>query len=134
MNPRPSEGTTTDLRARLPRFRLRSQLVKNGHKSWIAAKSVDVGISLELVTVVEAGSDRHLQCLERAIDELLALRKPFGRPYLDRVIPVEVVGGHGQREGALQPIVRRGPVPAALCRHVLEQVLRLGSREFGLPA
>src|SRR5271165_6428041 len=73
MNPPPTEGTTTDHRVRLLRFRLRSQLVKNGHKSWIAAKSVDVGIGLELVTVVEAGSDRHLQCLERAIDELLAL-------------------------------------------------------------
>ena len=31
-------------------------------------------------------------------------------------------------------IDRRGLVPAALCRHVLEQVLRLGSRVFGLPA
>src|SRR6516165_2248328 len=107
MNPRATAEMTTDHRARLLRFRLRSQLVKNGHKSWVAAKGVDVGIRLELVLAVETGSDRHLQCLERTIDELLALREPFGRPHLDWVIPVEVVSGNGQREGALQPIVRR---------------------------
>ena len=47
---------------------------------------------------------------------------------LDRVIPVEVVSSDGQREGALQAIVRRRAVPAALCRHELEQVFRLGVR------
>src|SRR6516162_7458617 len=134
MNPRPKEGTTTDHRARLLRFRLRSQLLKNCHKSWIAAESVDVGIGLELVTGDEAGSDRQIQCLERAIDELLALREPFGWPCLYRMIPVEVISSDGQREGALQPIVRGGRVPAALRGHELEQVFRLGACGFGLPA
>jgi hypothetical protein len=59
---------------------------------------------------------------------------PFGRPHLDRVIPVKIVGGDREREGALQPEAGRRPAPAVLGRGNLEQVLRLGTRLFSFPA